>query len=81
MKTTLIILVIIIILLILFIIGVFQFYKCIRTEKMTPEEHMYIAKKMILENKDKRDCYSMYDIQKMQQENDLFLEIQKHNKK
>lgn len=46
----------------------------LKKDKLTADDYKYIANQTIIRNK---DCYGMYEIQKAQQEIDLYLERKK----
>tara|TARA_R110001606_G_scaffold398025_1_gene576070 strand:- start:281 stop:514 length:234 start_codon:yes stop_codon:yes gene_type:complete len=56
-------------------IGLRMFFK---KDKLTADDYKYMANKQIILNK---DCYGMFEIQKAQQEIDLYLERKKNEKK
>lgn len=58
------------IIVLLLVIGVYQFMKIHSKDKFTAEDYRYMSNMKIIQNK---EMYGMYEIQKAQQEIDLYL--------
>lgn len=66
--------IIVLTLIVFLFLGIYQFIKMLRSVKLTEEDYKYMMNKEIIQNK---ECYGMYEIQKAQQEIDLYLERKK----